>query len=186
MKTLYYVLYKLMNMERFDSVLIFSLLLFGLVILLILLFRIHENRKRKNIKKKFKTFISEHDLKKNDLRAVPRILIPESIDIILNLPFKSSSHLKAAVLDISLTGISARPRFSLKKLPQGVVLTDVTVHTPVNRFYVAELKLIRKEHRMKSDFMAFRIVRIEADQFEQLQFFMTYLNEFLAHDHKKN
>lgn len=58
-------------MERFDSVLIFSLLLFGLVILLVLLFRIHESRKRKEIKDKFKSFITKHDLEKKDLRAVP-------------------------------------------------------------------------------------------------------------------
>ena len=173
-------------MERFDSVLIFSLLLFVLVILLVLIFRIHENRKRKNIKEKFKSFITSQNLEKNDLRAVPRILVPESIDIILNLPYGPSTLLKAAVLDISLTGISVQPRFSMKKLPQNVILKEAVVNTPLNHFCIAELKLIRKEYRMKSSFMAFHIGRIEADQFEKLQFFLTYLNEFLTHDHKEN
>lgn len=173
-------------MERFDSVLIFSLLLFVLVILLILLFRIHEKRKRKDLKEKFKSFITSHKLEENDLRAVPRILVPESIGITLNLPTGPTTPLKAAVLDISLTGISAQPRFSLKKLPQDVILKGAVVSTPVNNFCIAELKLIRKEYRMKSSFMAFHIVRIEADQFEKLQFFLTYLDKFLSHDHKKN
>lgn len=65
-------------------------------------------------------------------------------------------------------------------------MKEVTVNTPLNHFCIAELKLIRKEHRLKNNFMAFHIDRIEADQFEQLQVFLTYLDEFLTHDHKKN
>jgi hypothetical protein len=34
--------------------------------------------------------------------------------------------------------------------------------------------------------MAFHIGRIETDQFEKLQFFLTYLDEFLTHDRKEN
>ncbi|MCK4943632.1 MAG: hypothetical protein KAS65_08640 [Candidatus Aminicenantes bacterium] len=173
-------------MERLDSVLVFSVLFLGLLILLMVFFRIHEKRKKKEIKEKFKTFRSEHDLEKNNLRAIPRILIPESIDVFLNLSEEPFSRLKASVIDISLTGILAESRFSLKKLPLNVVLKQVLVVTPINQFRVAELKLVRKEHRIKNNFLAFFIERINEDHFEELKVFLKYLDEFLTHDSKKN
>ncbi len=74
----------------------------------------------------------------------------------------------------------------MKKLPLNVVLKQVLVVTPINQFRVAELKLVRIEHRIKNNFLAFFIERINEDNFEELKVFLKYLDEFLTHDSKKN
>ncbi|MCK4837051.1 MAG: hypothetical protein KAT17_10445 [Candidatus Aminicenantes bacterium] len=173
-------------MERLDSVLGFSSFLLGLLILLVVFFFFYEKKKKKDIMEKFKTFSTKHTLSKENYRTVPRILIPESMEVILDLVRKNSRKIKAFAVDLSLTGISVESNFSLKETVQDMVLNNVRVTTPINIFFIKELRLVRKEQRVKKMFMAFYIKDIDEDQFEELKVFLKYLDEFLSHDDQKN
>ena len=170
-------------MERLDSVVILSILIFGMLILLALFMFFYEKKKKKEIKKKFKTFSKNYQMSNTDLRAVSRISIPDEMEVVLTLTDDSYIELKAFALDISLTGFGVEPHFPLKRLPLHGVLKNVQVNTPINSFTLREMKLVRKEQRTEKKFMAFTISDINEDQFEELKFFIRYLDKFLTHGH---
>lgn len=155
----------------------------AMVILLITSVNIsREKKKKKEIKRKFREFTDSYRLSKKELRTVPRIAIPDSMEVILALTDKDYFGLKAHAIDMSLSGFAVRPDFPLKKLPLDTCLENVLVITPINTFIVQMVKIIRLEHHVDKRLLAFHIERIDGDQFEIHKTFMAYLDTFL----KKN
>lgn len=165
-------------MSQSTGVLGFSIALIILVGIVIAAYILAEKRRKKNISKSFKTFSENYQIKQKNMRAVPRVKVPEPMEIVLTLTDNDYFGLKAYALDISLTGFSVKPAFPLKKLPLNTLIKNVLVVTPINTFAIKEMKTIRIDHQIDKRLMAFHIMQIDVDQFENLKQFMNYLDEF--------
>ncbi len=170
-------------MSNVPGVMQFSIGILALIVIVTIIYIILEKIKKKNVTGKFKKFSENHKVSKKNLRAVPRVRVPRSLEVILTLTDKEYFGLKARALDLSLTGFSVRPDFPLRKLPLKAVLKNVAVSTPINTFVIKEMKTVRIDHQIEKRLMAFHIEKVDEDQFENLQQFMAYLDEFLR---KKN
>jgi hypothetical protein len=166
-------------MNNVPGVMQFSIGIIALVAIVTIIYIILEKIKKKNVTGKFRKFSENHKLNRKNLRAVPRVRVPRSLEVILTLTENEYFGLKARVLDLSLSGFSVRPDFPLRKLPLNVVLKNVLVITPINTFVIKEMKTIRIDHQIERRLMAFHIQNVDEDQFENLQQFMAYLDEFL-------
>jgi hypothetical protein len=138
-----------------------------------------EKKKRKSIRKNFRTFSENFQLSQENLRAVPRVKVPDSLEVTLALTDDEYFGLKASVLDMSLSGFSVKPDFPLKRLPMNALIKNILVSTPLNSFAIKEMKSVRIDHHIEKRLMAFHIVHIDEDQFQILKDFMSYLDEFL-------
>jgi hypothetical protein len=166
-------------MNNVPGVMQFSIGIIALVAIVTIIYIILEKIKKKNVTGKFRKFSENHKLNRKNLRAVPRVRVPRSLEVILTLTENEYFGLKARVLDLSLSGFSVRPDFPLRKLPLNAVLKNVLVITPINTFVIKEMKTIRIDHQIERRLMAFHIENVDEDQFENLQQFMAYLDEFL-------
>jgi hypothetical protein len=156
------------------------------IILVFVAYNRLEKRKRANISKKFKTFSESFDLSQKNMRAVPRITVPDSLDVILTLTDDDYRGFKGRALDMSFTGFSVKPDFPLKRLPVDSLVKNVLVVTPINTFAVKEMKTVRIDHHIEKRLMAFHILQIDEDQFDNLKKFMAYLDEFLKKSIREN
>jgi hypothetical protein len=110
---------------------------------------------------------------------VPRVVVPDSLEVILTLTDNEYFGLKAVVMDMSLSGFSAKPDFPLKRLPLDTIVKNVLVVTPINTFVVKEMQTVRIDHQIDKRLMAFHIEKIDEDQFDNLKQFIAHLDEFL-------
>jgi len=172
-------------MNKLVSILGFIGFIIVIVVIVMVIYLIFEKKRKDKIKKEFKEFTTNFSLSDKDLRTVPRISIPESLEVIITFSCGKYEGLKSHAIDMSLSGIAVRPDFSLKKIPLNATLENVLVKTPVNNFSIRELKQARTENRAGKKLMAFNIVSIDEDQFEELKIFMSFLYKFLK-DGKKN
>ena len=113
------------------------------------------------------------------MRTVPRIAVPDSLDVALVFTGNEYEGLKAHAVDMSLSGFCVKPDFSMKKLPLHTLLTDTRVVTPASTFTVKAMKTVRIEQHQEKRLIAFHIEKIAEDQFDSLKKFMAYLDEFL-------
>ena len=172
-------------MNKLVSILGFIGFIIVIVVIVMVIYLIFEKKRKDKIKKEFKEFTTNFSLSDKDLRTVPRISIPESLEVIITFSYGKYEGLKSHVINMSLSGIAVRPDFSLKKIPLNATLENVLVKTPVNNFSIRELKQARTENRAGKKLMAFNIVSIDEEQFEELKIFMSFLYKFLK-DGKKN
>lgn len=157
----------------------FTFSLAVVILLITLVYISREKKKKKEIKRKFREFTDSYSLSKKELRTVPRIAIPDSMEVILTLTDKEYFGLKAHAIDMSLSGFAVKPDFPLKKLPLDTTLDNVLVATPINTFIVRTVKTIRLAHQVDKRLLAFHIEKIDGDQFEIHKTFMAYLDTFL-------
>ena len=170
------------NMDQFISVIsVIGFTIFGVAITLLgaILLQRWEYRRKVQFKKRFKEFSRENNFTFRDLRAVPRVLIPENLDVTLQFSSGKYSAHKATVMDVSLNGFATRLAFGARKLTLNEEFKDVIVETPINKFTVKHLKSVRIEPQMEKRVMAFQILHIDEDQFAELKTFMAHLNKFL-------
>ena len=168
-----------MNAENINIIILLSVSILVLVTTVAAIFVFLKRRKKREIREKFKRFTESHNLSKKDMRAVPRILIPESFDVVLSLTETDYFGLKSRVKDMSLSAFAAKPDFHLKRLPLNSFLKNVLIVTPINSFVIKEMNTIRVDDRYEKKVVVFKIINIEADQFEELKRFMAYLDKFL-------
>lgn len=169
-------------MERLDGVLGFSSFLLLVLILLGVFLILHERKKKSDLMRKFKRFSKETPISQENSRTVPRMRVPASMEVILDLVGDSLKILKAFARDLSLTGFSVEASFPSKRISPDMVFRDVRVSTPINVFFVKKLILVRIEKRGKNIFLAFHIKDIAEDQFDKLKVFLQYLDGFMSQD----
>lgn len=172
-------------MEKLDDVVVFSVFLISLMAVMALIYLSLERSKKKAIGNRFRAFRNGHTLSQKDLRAVSRITVPDSMDVVLTLK-QSGKKIKAYVVDISFSGLSVKTNLSFKKMTIDSVSGEAWIGTPINRFHIQSLKLVRIERQPRGQFMAFSIHKMEESQFEELKSFLKYLDEFLTHEQNKN
>lgn len=166
-------------MSNTTAVLAFSIGILVLIIIVSIVYVILENKKKKKVRKSFRNFSQDYKVSKKNMRAVPRVSVPEPLDVTLTLTDNDYFGLKARALDISLSGFSVKPDFPLKKLPLNLVVNNVLVVTPINTFVIKEMRTVRIDHQIEKRLMAFHILNIDEDQFDNLKQFMAYLDEFM-------
>ena len=169
-------------MNRMTGIVEFTVLLVVAIILITLIYFSREKKKKVEIKKKFKRFTENHELSRQEMRAVPRIAVPDTMEIVLTLTDSEYFGLKARAMDISLSGFAVIPDFPLKKLPLNVSLKNVFVVTPINTVVIREMKPVRIDHQVNRRLLAYHIEKIDGDQFENLKRFMGYLDNFLKNE----
>ncbi len=166
-------------MNQTSGVIQFSIGIFALIIIVSLVHIFLERKKKKNFTRRFKTFSERQTAAKKNLRAVPRVHLPSTLEVILTLTDDSYFGLKARALDMSLSGFSVKPDFPLRKLSMNAILKNIMVATPINSFNIKEVKTVRIHHQIDKRLLAFQIQSIDEDQFEYLKQFISYLDEFL-------
>ena len=157
----------------------FSIAIVMLIFLGLVLYFFLEKKRKKDTSKKFRIFSENIRLTKKGVRTVPRIAVPDSLDVELVFTGNQYKGLKAHVVDMSLSGFCVKPDFSMKKLPLHTLLTDTRVVTPVSTFTVKAMKTVRIEQHKEKRLIAFHIEKIAEDQFDSLKKFMAYLDKFL-------
>lgn len=172
-------------MDKITGIVEFTILLVVAVFLIILIYVSREKKKKQEIKQKFKRFSESYQLSKQEMRAVPRITVPDRVEIILTLTDRDYFGLKAKARDISLSGFAVIPDFPLKKLPLNVRLKNVLVVTPINTFVIREIRTVRIDHQVDRRLMAYHIEKIDGDQFENLKRFIAYLDNFLKNEEER-
>ena len=166
-------------MSKMSGIIEFIVFLAVGIILIAIIYIFNEKKKKKKIKSKFKQYTKSHKLSREELRTVPRISIPEAMDITLTITGNDYFGLTAHTLDMSLTGFAVKPDFPLKKLPLNMIIKNAKVVTPINTFVIREMKAIRIDDRMDKRLIAFHIEKIDGEQFEKLKTFMSHLDHFL-------
>jgi len=154
-------------------------LVISLITLLGLLYVVSEKNKKKNLKKEFKNFGDTFKLPELELRAVPRITIPESLEVTLTIKNGKYPEMRGYVSDMSLSGISVKPDFPLKRLTLHSIIKNAEINSPVQKFTIKELKTVRIDRNTERRQAAFRINSIEGEQFDELKKFIAYLDQFL-------
>ncbi|MCP5054023.1 MAG: hypothetical protein GY940_43040 [bacterium] len=173
-------------MNNSTSVLIFSIILVVVIVIVFAVYIATEKKKRKTITNNFRVFSENYKAGRENLRTVPRVSVPDTLDVILTLTDNDYFGLKARALDMSLSGFSVKPDFPLKRLPVNALIKNVLVVTPINTFAVKEMKTVRIDHHIEKRLMAFHIHQIDEDQFDFLKQFMSYLDEFLKKSAEEN
>jgi len=166
-------------MNNASGVMQFSIGIIALIVMVTIIYIILEKRKKKNVTRRFRKFSEDHKETRKNLRAVPRVTVPSTLEVILTLTDDEYYGLKARALDLSLSGFSVKPDFPLRKLPLNTVIKNVLVITPINTFVIKEMKTVRIDHQIEKRLMALHIENVDEDQFENLKQFMAYLDEFL-------
>ena len=166
-------------MSNTTAVLAFSIGIIVLITIVSIVYVILENKKKKKVRNSFRDFSQDYNVSKKNMRAVPRVSVPDSLDVTLTLTDNDYFGLKARAMDLSLSGFSVKPDFPLKKLPLDITVNNVLVVTPINTFVIKEMKTVRIDHQIEKRLLAFHILQIDEDQFENQKQFMAYLDEFL-------
>lgn len=170
-------------MSGLSDVLFFLGLILFLIVLAGGLYMLFERRRKRAVNKRFRTFHAEESLSEKDLRTVPRISIPDSMDVVLSFLDERQLERRAFATDISMNGVAAAPDFSVRKVSSDLVLENVQVDTPINQFFINKLKLVRVGSLLEHKLLAFTFEHMDDEQFEALKIFMNHLNKFLTHDH---
>jgi len=170
-------------MSQTTGAMVFLVLIVMLSILAGWGYRVFERRKKMSVSRQFKDFQAEHPHVVADMRTVPRIGIPETMDVVLTFRDARQRERRAVVIDISMNGMASEPRFSLRRVRLPLILEDARVQTPINHFHIRRLKMVRMGRATNQKVLGFAFEDVEAEQFEELKSFMTYLNRFLAHGH---
>ncbi len=155
------------------------ILVIGVIGIVFWAYYLAEKRKKEKIRDSFKSFSEKKKIKQEDLRSVPRTILPELLNIVLTLTDESYFGLKSLAIDISETGFSVKPDFPLRKLPVNAVLNNVLVRTPINEFVIDKIKTIRYEHEIKKRLLAFEIIAIDENQKNKMLIFMNYLDNYM-------
>lgn len=158
----------------------FTVFLAVLIILISLFYISREKSRKKEMRKQFLKYTETYRASREEMRTVPRVLAPDSLEVMLTLTDGDFFGLKARVIDMSLSGFGVRPDFPLKRLPLNARLKNVLVVTPQNSFVVREMRTVRIDHQVDKRLMAFHIEKIDGDQFEILKAFMANLDAFLT------
>jgi hypothetical protein len=172
-------------MSKTGGIVEFTVFLAVVIILIALVYLSREKKRKREVKKKFRKFTENYQLSQQDMRTVPRITIPDSMEITLTLTDNEFFGLKAHAIDMSLSGFAVKPDFPLKRLPLNTLLKNVLVVTPINTFVVREMRTVRIDHQVDKRLMAYHIEKVDGDQFEDLKTFIAYLDNFLKKDEEE-
>ncbi|MEN8221799.1 MAG: PilZ domain-containing protein [Acidobacteriota bacterium] len=139
---------------------------------------LYEKKKGRKITTRFREFSKKYKITEMDLRSVPRILIPDSINVSVKLSEKPYTRLKGKVVDMSLSGFRVSFRSPFKAIPEDQVFRDVVIITPLNRISIKSLKIVRIENSVKKVIFALYIKDVDESDYADLKNTMIYFEKF--------
>ncbi len=156
-----------------------SLLLFSVLLLTILLVYLLDRWQRRRLKRIFRTFSEKEGSRLNrESRSVPRVSIPDALDVSFTIRDERWPGRSGQVVDLSLSGLAVEPNFPLKKLPLDTEILNMEVETPLNRFVLEKVQAVRVEHQISKRVLAFKILSVSETDFSEIKRFIVYLDAF--------
>jgi len=142
-----------------------------------------EKNKGKRVTNRFREFTGRYKITEKDLRSVPRVLVPENINVGIKLSEKEYARLRGKVVDMSLSGFRVSFKSPFKAIPDDQVFRDVTIITPLHPVSVRALKIVRIENSVKRVIFALYIKDIDETAYSELKNIMIYFEKFSKHEH---
>ncbi len=139
---------------------------------------LYERKKIEKITNRFREFSRKYKITEKDIRSVPRVFIPDNINVGMKLGRKEYARLKGKVVDISLSGLRVSFRSPFKVLPEDQIFRDVMLITPLNRIRIKSLKIVRIENSIKKIIFALFIKDIDDKDYAELKSMMIYFERF--------
>lgn len=164
-------------------IVVFFALLIALGAFTIVGIYLYEKKKGRKITLSFREFSNRYKITEKDLRSVPRILIPENINVGVKLGEKPYNRLKGKMVDISLSGFRVSFKAPFKTIPEDQVFRNVVIVTPLNRIKIQSLKIVRIENSVKKVIFALYIKDIEEEDYTELKKTMIYFEKFSKNGH---
>ncbi len=160
---------------EFGPTLLIVSVLFATIIMVYLL----DRWQRRRIRRIFKKFSEREGARLNkESRSVPRVSIPDSLDVLFTIGDERWKGRGGRVADLSLSGLAVEPGFPLKKLPADVELENLEVETPLNSFVLEKVRAVRVEHQLGRRVLAFKILAVSERDFSELRRFIVYMDAF--------
>lgn len=156
-----------------------TLLIVSVLIITIVIVYLLDRWHRRRIRRIFKTFSEREAGRLNrENRSVPRVSIPESLEVRFVIHDERWPRRAGRVVDLSLSGLAVEPNFPLKKLPLDVELSCFDVETPINRFTLEKVRAVRVEHQLGRRVLAFKILSVSERDFSEMKRFIVYMDAF--------
>ena len=156
-----------------------TLLIAGVFLFTIVMVFLLDRWHRRRVRRVFKSFSEqEGNLLNRESRSVPRVSIPDSLDVLFVIRDERWQGRSGRVVDLSLSGLAVEPNFPLKKLPPDVELNHVEVETPINRFILEKVRAVRVEHQIGKRVLAMKILSVSEKDFADLKRFIVYMDAF--------
>lgn len=167
-----------MNMGDHSVIIKFFIFLIPLASLALGGIYMYERKKGRKIVAKFREFSKKYKITEKDLRSVPRILIPDTINVGVKFNEKEYSRLKGKVVDMSLSGLRVSFRAPFKVIPEDQIFRKVSLITPLNRININSLKIVRIENSIKKIIFALYVKDIDEKDYTELKNIMIYFEKF--------
>lgn len=158
-----------------------ALIAVPLVVVLWVLDRLEKHRKQRAAED-FRIFFENHPSGERNLRGMRRVLLPPDLEVPLTAKTEDGRRLQGRLRDLSLSGAAVIVKGSRRHLRPGMDLAGVSFSTPLNRFRVERMRLVRIGSGPERQVAAFQFQRIDSDQFEALQKFLGYLERYQKHE----
>ena len=139
---------------------------------------LYEKKKGSKMTSRFREFSNKYKISEKDLRSVPRILIPENINVSVKLSEKPYTRLKGKVVDMSLSGFRVSFKSPFKVIPDDQIFRNVTIITPLERIFIKSIKIVRIENSVKKVIFALYIKDIDENDYTELKNTMIYFEKF--------
>ena len=139
---------------------------------------LYEKKKGRKMVIRFREFSKKYKITEKDLRSVPRILVPDNINVGVRLCEKQYIKLKGKVVDMSLSGFRVSFKSPFKTIPEDQIFRDVAIVTPLNRISIRSLKIVRIENSVKKVIFALYIKDIDENEYIELKKTMIYFEKF--------
>lgn len=154
-----------------------ALIAIPLAMALWVLDRLEKHRKQR-ASESFLLFAGTHPDPGRNLRGMRRVLLPPDLEVSLTALSEDGRRLRGRLRDLSLSGAAVVVRGSRRHLKPGMEVKAATFVTPLNRFRIERMRLVRIGTAPERHLTAFQFQRIDSKQFDELQRFLGYLERF--------
>jgi len=158
-----------------------ALIAIPLVAVLWVLDRLEKHRK-KRAAADFRHFFETHPPGERNLRGMRRVLLPPDLDVPMTAKTEDGRRMQGRLRDLSLSGAAVVVKGSRRHFRSGMDLSGASFSTPLNRFRVERMRLVRIGSGPDRQVAAFQFQRIDSNQFRELQRFLGYLEGYQKHE----
>ncbi|HDP95371.1 MAG TPA: hypothetical protein ENN40_08445 [Candidatus Aminicenantes bacterium] len=145
-----------------------------------------EKRRKQRIVDDFLAYAHAHPASGRNMREMRRVLLPVDLDVWLHATDSNGRLLRGRLRDLSLSGTAAIIGGFRRRLEPGMEVNQAIISTPLNRFCVECMRLVRIGSGPDRHVAAFQFQRIDTAQFKELQRFIGYLDRYQHHETARN
>lgn len=160
----------------------FLLILFSVFLIFLLGLIFLDKNRKSSAKKRFRDLGHKLMDRSSDMRSVPRISVPEQLEIFLRFSEESYKRMKVKVVDLSLSGLRANFNYRVRRFPDSMSFKDASIVTPTEKIKINSVNVTRIESQVKKGIIAFRFKDMDENQFELLKKTISDIREFSNND----